>query len=511
MKISDIPPAVPHGMQADGDQSETSTHPASEHHEPAAPGQDHPLTLLKRRVSGSKESSIPKSSLNVDHRPARVIVPRPVSRSLSMDSSTPTTPGSNSSRTPTKHANLPLLGSLLDPPTPGSAALSPSPSSASGILRNERIQARDRRYRQQDVSLSPRTIRDLITNSRRSELIERLSSLKPGAPEIENGFLPVRLESTHAGNDQSLKNMQPIGKGASGRAYAVRLAEDFWRSGENFGRDFVFKAMLNPDLQDPIPTTLYDKGFQENASDPKTSVSLHKAKIYREYHMTVSLDEGTRVMRAYGLAQIDNVLGVLLEKIHGTTVGKLVELARPALQQRTITVPEYLDMTKQLMADVLIALSRCEEIGIVHQDVSHNNVMYDRSNKMFRLIDMGLGGEEGESASIGTPGYIEMNLQASHRRDVYSAAQLLVHFIKRPDYHMGYVGISLAKSKEDFPFMDELQQLPSERKQEIVAFFNRMIGQDRATAEDLLADPFIKDAALRLQEGVHATFEKLTR
>ncbi|MCC4602563.1 protein kinase domain-containing protein [Xanthomonas campestris] len=168
-------------------------------------------------------------------------------------------------------------------------------------------------------------------------------------------------------------------------------------------------------------------------------------------------------------------------------------------------------MTKQLMADVLIALSRCEEIGIVHQDVSHNNVMYDRSNKMFRLIDMGLGGEEGESASIGTPGYIEMNLQASHRRDVYSAAQLLVHFIKRPDYHMGYIGISVAKSQEDFPFMDELQQLPSERKQEIVAFFNRMIGQDRATAEDLLADPFIKDAALRLQEGVHATFEKLTR
>ncbi|WP_029218686.1 hypothetical protein [Xanthomonas cassavae] len=86
-----------------------------------------------------------------------------------------------------------------------------------------------------------------------------------------------------------------------------------------------------------------------------------------------------------------------------------------------------------------------------------------------------------------------------------------MYFIKHPDYHMGYVGISGAQSKEVFSLMDALQQLPSERKHEIVAFFNRVIGQDRATAEDLLADPFIKDAALRLQEGVHVTFEKLTR
>ncbi|WP_316697958.1 XopAU family type III secretion system effector serine/threonine kinase [Xanthomonas hydrangeae] len=498
-------------MQADGDPSETSTHPASEQHEPAAPVQDHLLNLLKKRRSGSVEFAVPELSVNIDRPPARLIVSRTLSRSQSSGSSTPTTPGSDSSPILTPYPNLPLLASLLDPHTPGSLALTPSPSSASGILRNERIRTRDMRYRQQDVSLSPRIIRELTTNSRRSELIERLSLLKPGALEIENGFLPVRLEPTHAGSYQSLKNMQLIGKGVSGRAYAVRLAEDFWRAGENCGRDFVFKAMLNPDPQDPIPTKLYDKRFQEDAPDPKNPVSLHKANIYREYQMTVSLDGGSRIMRAYGLVQIENVFGMLLEKIHGTTVGNLVELARPALQQGTITAPEYLDMTKQLMADVLIALSCCEEIGIVHQDVSHNNVMYDRSNKMFRLIDMGLGGEEGESANMGTPGYIEMNLKASHRRDVYSAAQLLVHFTKRPNYHMGYVGISVAKSKEDFPLMDALQQLPSERKQEIACFFNRMIGQDRATAEDLLADPFIKDAAQRFQEGVHATFEKLTR
>ncbi|MCC8496583.1 XopAU family type III secretion system effector serine/threonine kinase [Xanthomonas hortorum pv. vitians] len=512
-KISPTSSGVQHGMQAEGDQSETSMHPASEQHEPAAPGQDHPLSLLKKRRNRSGESSVRELSLNIERSPAKLTVPRSLSRSRSSGSSTPTTPGSDSIQKSSPYSNLPVLASLLDPPTPGSLALAPYPSSASGILRNERMRTRDMRYRQQDVVLSPRTIRHLATNSPRPELMKRLSLLKPGVLEIENGFLPVRLEGTHNSDAQSLKDMQPIGRGASGRAYAVRLAEDFWRSEENCGRDFVFKAMLNPDPKDPIPINLYEKRFQQHASDPRDPVSLHKAHIYREYQMTVSLDTRSPVMRAYGLVQIDNVFGMLLEKINGITVSNLIKLMRPALQQGTITAPEYLDMARQLITDVLIALSCCEDMGIVHQDVSHNNVIYDVSKKMFRLIDMGLGGEEGEPTRYGTPGFIEADPQASHKRDVYSAAQLLAHFIKRPNYDMGYMGISRAKSEEEFPFMDALRQLPSERKEEIVLFFNRMINRDAngpATAEDLLLDPFIKDAAMQSRDSVHATFEKVT-
>ncbi|MEQ7884390.1 serine/threonine protein kinase [Xanthomonas hortorum] len=516
-KISPTSPVIPHGMQAEGDQYETSMHPASEHHEPATPGQGPVFHLLEKRRIRSGESFVRELSVNIDRPPPRLIVPRSLPRSLSSGSSTPTTPGSDSSRRSTPY-NLPVLGSLLDPPTPDALALTPPPSNAFGILRNERMRMREMRYRRQDVVLSPRTLKHLASTSPRPELLTKLSLLKPGALEIENGFLPVRLEGTHNGDTQNLKDMQPLGKGASGRAYAVRLAEDFWRAEENCGRDFVFKAMLNTDPKDPIPTNLYDKCFQQDASDPKDPVSLHEANIYREYQMTVSLDERSRIMRAYGLVQIEDVFGILLEKINGITVGNLIKRARPALQQGMIAAPEYLDVARQLIADVLIALSCCEDMGIVHQDVSHNNVMYDGSKKMFRLIDFGLGEEEGEPIRYGTPGFIEANPQAtdrlaSHPRDVYSAAQLLVHFIKCPTHDMGFTGIFWAKTEEDFPFMDALKQLSLKDREEIVRFFNRMITPKEnggATAEDLLKDPFLNAAAIGPRDNVHATLEKLT-
>ncbi|PPU82700.1 serine/threonine protein kinase [Xanthomonas populi] len=369
------------------------------------------------------------------------------------------------------------------------------------------------RYVQQDVVLSPRTVKSLAAKSQRPEVIKRLSSLKPGAMEIENGFLPVHLEAAHGSDAPTLQGMQPIGNGASGATYSVRLAEDFWRAGKNYGRNFVFKAMLCPNSQNPIPSDLYTAQYQDDTSNLEELVSLEKARIYKEYQMTVSLDAGSRVMRAYGLAQIDNVFGILLENIHGVTVGHLIACARPALEQGTITASEYLAMGRQLIIDALIAVSCCEDMGIVHQDISHNNVMYDEHRKMFRLIDMGLGGEEGEPARIGTPGYIDMTSLAIHGRDVYSVAKLLVHFLKRPNYHMGYIGIVSATSEEKFPFMDALKALPYESKEQVIRFLNRMISLDtnsRARAEDLLLEPFIKDTAMPLRESVHATFKRLT-
>ncbi|MFC7519260.1 hypothetical protein ACFQS6_01005 [Xanthomonas populi] len=92
-------------------------------------------------------------------------------------------------------------------------------------------------------------------------------------------------------------------------------------------------------------------------------------------------------------------------------------------------------------------------------------------------------------------------------------AKLLVHFLKRPNYHMGYIGIVSATSEEKFPFMDALKALPYESKEQVIRFLNRMISLDtnsRARAEDLLLEPFIKDTAMPLRESVHATFKRLT-
>ena len=512
-KISDTSQAFRLGMQAQADQAQTSMDRVPGHQHVAERAQDHPLNLLKKRLRKTAESSNEDPSLHICVPTTNGRLNRFISRSFPNSSSAPTTPGSGFSGRPTGYPGFPTLASLLDPPTPGSHSPPSDLSHASDILRNERQRTRDLRYVQQDVVLSLRTVRSLAANSQRPEVIERLSTMKPGALEIENGFLPVRLEGAHDSDPRTLQGMRPIGSGASGSAYAVRLAEDFWRAGENCGRDFVFKAMLCSDPRKPIPCDLYTSHLQD-ISNPKELVSLEKSKIYKEYQMIVSLDAGSRVMRAYGLVQIDNVFGILLEKIKGITVGNIIASAGPALKEGRITASDYLAVGRQLMADVLIAVSCCEDMGIVHQDISHNNVMYDEPGKMFRLIDMGLGGEEGEPPRVGTPGYIDMSSPASHARDVYSVAQLLVYFLKHPDYQMGYIGIFNETSEEKFPFMEALKKnLPSKSKGEVIRFLNRMISMDangRARAEDLLLDPFINDPTTPLRNHVHATYKKLT-
>ncbi|WAT14140.1 serine/threonine protein kinase [Xanthomonas fragariae] len=512
-KISDTSQAFRLGMQAQADQAQTSMDRVPGHQHVAERAQDHPLNLLKKRLRKTAESSNEDPSLHICVPTTNGRLNRFISRSFPNSSSAPTTPGSGFSGRPTGYPGFPTLASLLDPPTPGSHSPPSDLSHASDILRNERQRTRDLRYVQQDVVLSLRTVRSLAANSQRPEVIERLSTMKPGALEIENGFLPVRLEGAHDSDPRTLQGMRPIGSGASGSAYAVRLAEDFWRAGENCGRDFVFKAMLCSDPRKPIPCDLYTSHLQD-ISNPKELVSLEKSKIYKEYQMIVSLDAGSRVMRAYGLVQIDNVFGILLEKIKGITVGNIIASAGPALKEGRITASDYLAVGRQLMADVLIAVSCCEDMGIVHQDISHNNVMYDEPGKMFRLIDMGLGGEEGDAPRAGTPGYIDMSSPASHARDVYSVAQLLVYFLKNPDYQMGYIGIFNETSEEKFPFMDALKEnLPSKSKGEVIRFLNRMISMDangRARAEDLLLDPFINDPTTPLRNHVHATYKKLT-
>lgn len=224
----------------------------------------------------------------------------------------------------------------------------------------ERERVRDTRYFRQEVALSPRMLRSITYKCQRPELIKSLEALKPGAMEIEDGFLPVQLEAVYEGEPLSLHDMKPIGSGKAGSAYVVRLANEFERAGEKCGRDFVFKAMLCTDPDNMMPGRL--KHLLVQGTDvPKELVSLEKASTYKEYQMAASLDAGSCVIRAYGLVQMNDVFGILLEKIEGITVRDLIVHASAALKQSKITASEYLDLARQLMADVLIAVSCCED------------------------------------------------------------------------------------------------------------------------------------------------------
>ena len=81
--------------------------------------------------------------------------------------------------------------------------------------------------------------------------------MKPGVAETTSGFRDVKL----AGSPRSLRAAhplkEPLGSGRYGTAYAVRLAENFIKNGKDLGKDFVFKALLRADPDNPLPADLY--------------------------------------------------------------------------------------------------------------------------------------------------------------------------------------------------------------------------------------------------------------
>ncbi|GKS91518.1 XopAU family type III secretion system effector serine/threonine kinase [Acidovorax sp. SUPP2539] len=405
-----------------------------------------------------------------------------------------------------------ILASLLDPPTPVSRHRTSDPWNALSALGKERRLQSMKRSTSPGVVLSPRLVNELSQQGGMPERMERLAALKPGAAEISNGFAAIALEPSCEGLPQAAHCMQRLGVGASGVAYAVRLAENFWREGKDCGRDFVFKAMLCTDPGHPMSRRFFDT-LPEGANSLADAIEQEKAKIYKEFQVAASLGETAQVMRVYGLVQIDALFGILLEKIEGPAVHQVIDRSRHALDQGFIRPVDYLALGRQMLADVLIGASRFADEGLVHQDISHNNVIYDEHQKMFRLIDMGLGREEGEPSQLGTAGYFEMRPSASHhKRDVYSVAQLLVHFLKTPARAMGLIGLSNASSVETFPFMDPLKTLPAQSKEGIVQFFNRMVTMrldERPSAEELLRDPFFSELPPR--DEVHAIYQRSKR
>ncbi|MDO7932233.1 serine/threonine-protein kinase [Xanthomonas euvesicatoria pv. eucalypti] len=499
-------------LRADAERDAPETAQAPEPHTPPHPVADHPLNLLEKRRSIT-------GVLADERKRLEVVVPR-LQAALaphtwsSSSSDSPTTPLTGRSPRLGPQPGSPTWACLLDTPARLSALAGADSSDAFQNLRNARRLVSDTRHARQHVVLSPRLVKSLTSRSERPDLIQKLSALKPGALDVDNGFVHVTLETGHAGTAGTLDAMPTVGTGASASTYAVRLAEDLWQGGQNCGRDFIFKALLRTDPQRPIPPTLCDPATVADAPTLQERIAERRAMIFQEYQMIRSVDAVPYIVHAHGVVQIEHTFGILLEKIDGISVRSMIGRARTALQQGAISAMEYLGLARQLMADVLVSIACCEDAGIVHQDISHNNVMYDQPTKIFRLIDMGLGSEEGDPNRGGTPGFYDLSTPARHTRDVYSVAQLLVHVLKRPDYNMGMIGINRPKTADTFPFMDALQALPADHKRTVVGFFNSMLDDgtgERTKAERLLRAPFFTEPPLPPRDRMHRTFEKLKR
>ncbi|KVL13662.1 hypothetical protein WS95_03880 [Burkholderia sp. MSMB1826] len=366
------------------------------------------------------------------------------------------------------------------------------PASPVEMLKNER-----KHRRQRSTDLSPDTLSlNLVAHMGKTRIPDAiaagLAALKPGAAEAQAGFRSVKLACSLAPGDQGLPLKKELAAGAFGTVYAVTLAENLIKNGKDYGTEFAFKALLRTDPHAPDPA----------------AIEARKQSIIQEFQISAALTKTSRVMQVYELAQIENEFGMLCEKINGESAGDIMRISKDALKYGFIDTNDYLQMVKRVISDVLVAVARCADEGVVHADISPNNVMYDREEKIFRLIDFGHGREPGQPRPPGTWGYFNFPLIADQTNDVYSAGQLLANFIRDPEWRIeGFNGVPPSLLTVDsFNFAEKLRDIPLGQREMMLSAILRMI-RPRASAAQSLRDDFFEGVPSR--DETHDCYERL--
>nr|WP_176709859.1 XopAU family type III secretion system effector serine/threonine kinase [Burkholderia cepacia] len=398
------------------------------------------------------------------------------------------------------------------------------------VLRGERKLTRNKTELVRNT-LSPGFVAELQGVPISDAMAAKIAAMKPGVAEAEAGFRRMKLAPSLGSPSSSQELSEELGKGAFGTVYAVTLAENLIKDGKNFGRDFVFKALLRPDRDKPIPPGLYTSpGSDEPRDAAEVEKEIHRRKqaIIQEFQITSALRQTSRVMQVYELAEIDGGFGVLSERINGANIGKVIDAFKVGLEAEAIRPEEHMNMVRQAISDVLVAIARCAEEGVVHADISPNNVMYDRDEKIFKLIDMGNGREIGQTRPEGTPGYSDSGVRqtrpqgtagpskyevshvADEKADLYSAGQLLAKLVTERTLTPGHGGVVRPGhlKMETFPFTGGLEHIPDDDKRKILSAIERMIQperENRPTAEEMLSDPLFMGLAPR--DEVHESYE----
>lgn len=387
------------------------------------------------------------------------------------------------------------------------------PESPAQVLKKERKYKAEMGASFRADTLSPHLAAMIGKISSNETLIDRIADMAPGGAEIRAGFLPVKLARSFDSLSPDKPAKERLGSGRYGIVYAVRLLEDFIvGKNVNHGRDFVFKAMLSTDRDNPLSQILYSRLPDDHTPDDlEKAVSLEMGTIFNEFKIAASLAHTSRVMQVYGLVQIGDEFGILAEKINGETAQNLLKKSLEGLRKGTITAQEYLTFAGQAVGDVLVGISRFADQGVTHLDISHNNVLYDKNLKHFKLVDMGKGREQGAAKEMGTRGYIDIGTSvADPKNDVYSAGQLLAYFLRDPATTVGLAGILGNLTVDNFPFMSRLKTLPLEKKTEVVDLIRHMTkipAADRPSAQEILSHRFINSP--RSRDQIHAFYEKL--
>ena len=142
------------------------------------------------------------------------------------------------------------------------------------------------------------------------------------------------------------------------------------------------------ELENDGDKKLVGKSFPAANADARKEME-HEAEIYAR------LGEHPNIAKCYGIHEVEGQSMLVMEKIEGKDIKKVLDDLSKRFRKKKITREEYLAATQQIFKGTLMGLAHMESMGLVHKDIKGDNIKFDPKTNQAVLIDMGLAQAEG--------------------------------------------------------------------------------------------------------------------
>ena len=232
-----------------------------------------------------------------------------------------------------------------------------------------------------------------------------------------------------------------LGKGSFGEAFSLRATQPSSRRGAV--NELVVKFSDPAGVQEAIDRFARAKG--RPARDNPAAVLSNQ--MWKELHAQGLAYKKLPRHFPKPIGHFGNAIA--MEKVQGKTLGEVgVQLGR-LVRSGQITAMERMAVVQEIGRQALRAVGAMEKVGVVHRDLSGNNIMLDNTGTV-KIIDFGAAKVPGTNDRMlldayvygGTPGFYSANVKramdarqrldgsyysSSSRDDVFSVARSLFY------------------------------------------------------------------------------------
>ncbi|WP_062270731.1 protein kinase domain-containing protein [Endozoicomonas arenosclerae] len=148
-------------------------------------------------------------------------------------------------------------------------------------------------------------------------------------------------------------------------------------------------------------TSLIFKTLPPSLDDDENKQAWAWKTIENESHVFASVPEDPKLVKSYGVQNINGRKGLLLERIQGPSLEQRFKELRTLYLDGQLTRSEYMCANKLLTKQAAQCLKHLQDAGFMHGDFKPDNLLYDTTQNRLRLIDLGTSTRFDEVASPG--------------------------------------------------------------------------------------------------------------